>query len=60
MLKKPIKYVDYNGTERDENFWFNLSKAELMDMDLMTPGGFNGMVMKIIAAQDTPSLVTLF
>lgn len=60
MLKKPIKYVDYNGTERDENFWFNLSKAELMDMDLMTPGGFNGTVMKIIAAQDTPSLVTLF
>ena len=60
MLKKQIKYTDYNGTERDENFWFNLSKAELMDMDLMTPGGFNGMVMKIIAAQDTPSLVTLF
>lgn len=60
MLKKQIKYTDYNGTERDENFWFNLSKAELMDMDLMTPGGFNGMVMKIIAAQDAPSLVTLF
>ena len=60
MLKKQIKYTDYNGTELDENFWFNLSKAELMDMDLMTPGGFNGMVMKIIAAQDTPSLVTLF
>lgn len=60
MLKKQIKYTDYNGTERDENFWFNLSKAELMDMDLMTPGGFNGMVMKIIAAQDIPSLVTLF
>ena len=32
MLKKQIKYTDYNGTERDENFWFNLSKAELMDM----------------------------
>ena len=60
MLKKQIKYTDYNGTERDENFWFNLSKAGLMDMGLMTPGGFNGMVMKIIAAQATPSLVTLF
>ena len=33
MLKKLIKYKDYNGTERQENFYFNLNKTELMEME---------------------------
>lgn len=31
MLKETIKYTDYNGVERTEDFWFHLSKAELME-----------------------------
>ena len=31
MLKKTIKYTDYNGVERTEDFYFNLSKAEIME-----------------------------
>lgn len=60
MLKKVIKYTDYNGVEREENYYFNLSKAELMEMELGTIGGFTEMVNKIIAAQDTPALVKIF
>ncbi len=60
MLKKVIKYTDYNGAEREENYYFNLSKAELMEMELGTIGGFTEMVNKIIAAQDTPALVKIF
>ena len=36
MLTKNIKYTDYNGVEREEPFLFNLSKAELMEMQLGT------------------------
>lgn len=30
MLKKVITYTDYNGVERKETFYFNLTKSELM------------------------------
>lgn len=60
MLKQTIKYTDYNGVEREETFWFNLNKAELMEMEMSTVGGFAEMIEKIIAAQDTPTLVKIF
>ena len=60
MLKKTIKFVDYNDVERTEDFYFNLSKAELSEMELETPGGFAAMLQRITAAQDTPSLVKIF
>ena len=60
MLKKTITYVDYNGTERTEDFYFNLSKAEIAKMELEIPGGMTEMLKRITAAQDTPSLVKIF
>lgn len=60
MLKKTITYTDYNGTERTEDFYFNLSKAELAEMELEIPGGMTEMLKRITAAQDTPSLVKIF
>ena len=39
MLKKTITYTDYNGVERKEDFYFNLTKAELMEMEMSTKGG---------------------
>lgn len=60
MLKKTIEYVDYNGVTRKEDHWFNLSKAELMEMELGTTGGFAEMIQKVINAQDTPSLIKIF
>lgn len=60
MIKKTIKYPDYNGIERTEDFFFNLSKAELAEMELSTEGGFAEMVEKIIAAQDRPALIKIF
>lgn len=60
MLKKTIKYVDYNGTERTEDFYFNLSKAEIAEMELEIPGGMSAMLQRITKAQDTPTLVKIF
>ena len=60
MLRKVIKYTDYNGVDREEPFYFNLSKAEIMEMEMSTVGGFAEMVQKIVDAQDTPTLIKIF
>lgn len=60
MLKKSITYTDYNGTERTETFYFNISKAELMEMELGTTGGYAEMLQRIVETQDAPSLIKIF
>lgn len=60
MLKKKVTYTDYNGVERTEDFYFNLSKAEIMEMELGTTGGFAEMIQKVVAAQDAPTLIKIF
>ncbi|MCC8085620.1 MAG: hypothetical protein LIP15_15515 [Clostridium sp.] len=60
MLKKTITYVDYNGSERTEDFYFNLSKAEVTEMEMSTTGGLAEMIQKIVAAQDTPAIIKIF
>ena len=60
MLKKIITYTDYNSVERTEPFYFNLSKAELMEMELGVTGGMTEMLNKIINAKDGPSLMKTF
>ena len=60
MLKKTITYTDYNGTERTEDFYFNLSKAEAMELEMGTSGGLTETIKKIVAAQDSPSIIKIF
>ena len=60
MLKKTITYSDYNGVERTEDFYFNLSKAEVMEMEMSTSGGLAEMITRVVSAQDTPSIVKIF
>lgn len=60
MLKKNIKYTDYNGVERNEEFLFNLSKAELMEMEMSTQGGLAEMIQKVVDAQDAPAIIKVF
>lgn len=60
MIKKTIKYVDYNGNEREEDFYFNLSKAELVEMRFSKQGGLEEYIKKIIDANDQNELIQLF
>lgn len=60
MLKKTIKFTDYNGVDREEDFYFNLSKAEILEMELGTVGGLTEMIQRIVATNDTPSIVKIF
>lgn len=60
MLKKLIKYTDYDGVERAETFYFNLTKAELMEMELMTVGGMRQLLQSIVDKHDVPKIVEAF
>lgn len=60
MIKKTITYTDYNGIERTENFYFNMSKAEVMEMELSTAGGMAESIQKIVDAKDAPAIIRVF
>lgn len=60
MLKKTYTYIDFNGTERTEDFYFNLNEAEIMDMQLTTVGGLTELVDSIIKAKEGPAIAKLF
>ena len=60
MLKKTMTYLDYDGGERTEDFYFNLSKAELLEMELSTEGGLQAMIQRMISTQNMKQLLELF
>ncbi len=60
MLKKTVTYVDYNGVERTEDFYFNLSKAEVAEMELSVEGGFSKMLEEIVKTKDNVRIMELF
>ena len=60
MLKKTITYTDYNGLERTEDFYFNLTKAEIMEMELSTTGGLSETINKIVSSKDAPAIIKIF
>ena len=49
MYKKTMETVDFGGTKRTEDYYFNLTAAELMEMELTTDGGYKEMIEKIKA-----------
>lgn len=60
MLKKTITYTDFNGISRTEDFYFNLTAAEVTEMEMSTVGGLAEMIQQIVAAKDIPSIVKVF
>lgn len=60
MLKKVIKYTDYNGTEREEEFWFNLSKADLARMEFSREGGMEAVVKRLTNKLTGPEIYKIF
>ena len=60
MLKKTIVYTDYDGNERTEDFYFNLTKAELLEMEMSTDGGMQKRLNRIVNAQNTKQIIAIF
>lgn len=57
MLKRTVTYTDYDGNERTEEFFFNLNKAEVTEMELSTEGGMEKMLKKIIESRDGKRII---
>lgn len=60
MFKKTISYVDFDGNERTEDFHFNLTKAELTEMEYGIDGGLTKTLSNIIDTKDERRLVEHF
>lgn len=60
MIKKTFNYTDYDGNEREKEYWFNLSKAELVEMNFETEGGLQDRIQKIIDEEDTKKIIDMF
>ena len=60
MLKKTITYTDYDGEERTEDFYFNLTQAEVMEMEMSVKGGIAKMIRRVVAAKDGATIINIF
>jgi hypothetical protein len=60
MLKKTITYIDFDGKQRTEDFYFNLTKAEVTEMEMSTEGGLAKTLERIVAAQDSKRIIEAF
>ena len=60
MYQKQMTYTDYSGNERTEEFCFNLTKAECLELEMSTEGEMEQMLRRIIAAQDMPTIIKTF
>lgn len=59
MLKKTIKYTDYNGVEREEDFYFNLSKAECIELQFSKDGGLDHLLNKIVKEMKVGEIINI-
>ena len=60
MIMKEITYNDYNGVERTEKFYFNLTEAEVTELELSAEGGFVEMINRIVAAKNGRQIIDTF
>lgn len=60
MFKHEITYTDFDGNKRTETLYFNLTKAELLNMELGTKGGMENLISRIVEEEDVPRIVELF
>lgn len=60
MIKKTIKYTDYDGNERTGDFYFNFTKAEVVEMEASESGGMKKMLENIIQTNDTKRIIEVF
>lgn len=60
MYKLKIKYTDFEDVEREEDFYFNLTRTELLKLDFTSQGSFQALVDKIVQEHDNQKLWNLF
>lgn len=57
MLKKTITYENFDGQTITEDLFFNISKNEVLQMELQTPGGYSAKIREMFNKKDTPTIM---
>lgn len=60
MIKKSITYTDFDGVERTDEAYFNLSKAELMEMAAEENGHYDTFLDRLIKEQKVTEIYRIF
>ena len=60
MYKITKKFVDFNGVEKEDDFYFNLTKAEILKMELSEEGGFDKRLERLVKTQDMKEAINVF
>ena len=60
MFKHTVKYVDFDGNNREEELYFHLSPAEMTQFEYSVKGGMRNLLEKAIKDQDGPTLMKFF
>ena len=60
MIAKTMTYKDFNNVERTETFYFNLTPAEAVEMQVMESGGLGVYIDRIIQEQDARKIIEIF
>ena len=60
MLEKKIKYTDYRGNEREEEYFFNLTKAECLKLETSIDGGLSTLLTRLSTEQNVPKIIEIF
>ena len=59
MLKKTQTYVDFDGQQRTEDFYFNLTEAELTELEYSMNGRLSQLLEKIIKEDNQEQIITV-
>lgn len=60
MLREKIKFEDFNGDTREEEFFFNLTKSEVAEMELSINGGLVEKINQMVEKKDGAQIMALF
>lgn len=60
MFSREFEYTGYDGQPKKDTYWFNLTEAELYEIDLSSIRGFTGEMTKLLKEERTKEIVDSF
>lgn len=60
MIKQTINYTDYNGNPQTEDFYFNLTKPELIELEVDVEGGLGSWLESVVASESQKEIIETF
>ncbi len=60
MFTDTVTYTDFNGVEQTDTLYFNLSKAEILDMEMSVDGGYSEYLEQIVKSEDPNKIMSTF